>query len=145
MNPSIESPRPPIAPAPKKGPLAKSAGAALWLVGAVGLGFCWGIVETFLIRTVLASGAYFNRDIYSAVTGRVVFYGAVTVTLFLLTAFVIILWKRVRKRPVTIGAAAKRALVAVAAVAAFVNAALCFVYFWQGATNLTMSNPWKLL
>lgn len=137
MNASTEHPRPPAKSSGKKGLLAKSRAIGLWLAVAVALGFCWGIVETLIIRNVFASGAYFNRDISHAINGRVIFFGTVAVVLSILLTFAIRLWGRLRRRPVTLSAAGKRALVASAAVAAYVNVTLCLLYFWQEATDLT--------
>ena len=137
MTASTEHPRPSAKSAEKKGFLFQSRRIALWLAGAVALGFCWGIVETAIIRTVFASGAYFNRDIYHAINGRVIFFGTAAVVLSILLTFAIRLWGRLRRRPVTLSAAGKRALVASAAVAAYVNVTLCLLYFWREATDLT--------
>ncbi|HUU56125.1 MAG TPA: hypothetical protein VMW93_02170, partial [bacterium] len=131
MNASTEHPRPPAKSAEKKGFLFQSRRIALWLAGAVALGFCWGLAETLIVRNVFASGAYFNRDVFCTINGRVVFYGSAAVVLSILLTLAIRLWGRLRKRPVTLSAAGKRALVASAAVAAYVNVTLCLLYFWR--------------
>jgi len=144
MYASSERPRPPAKPAGEKGLLSKLARVALWLAAGIALGFCWGIVETLIIRCVFTSGAYFNRDVFYAINGRVIFYGIAAVVIATFFAFAIKLWGAIRKRPVTTAVAGKRALVATAAFAAYVNLTLCLLYFWQETTGMSRSELVKL-
>jgi arylsulfatase A-like enzyme len=143
MSGASDLPQPPAQSPGEKRLLSKIARVGLWLGGAVAVGFCWGIIETAIIRTVFTSGAYFNRDLCYAVNGRVVFYGIAAVVIATLLTFGIKLWGRIRKRPVPLGAAGKRSLIASAGVVAYVNLTLCLLYFWQEVVGWNKSEILK--
>lgn len=137
MSVANEPPRPPARPNPKIRLPVQIARVALRPGAAVALGFCWGVIETLIIRSVFTYGAYFSRDIFYAINGRVIFYGAVAVVLwaFLTPAFK--LWGRIIKKPLTLDAAAKRALVGAAVVAAYVNATILLLCIARVAAHFT--------
>lgn len=115
-----------------------------WPAAALATGILWGLLETAIIRVGFESGTYFNRDIFYAINGRVVFYGVVAVVISVLLAAFVKLAGRIIKKPITLRTAAKRALMGTAVVAAYANILLCLIYFWQEVTPLIGTKIWKL-
>lgn len=112
----------------------------LWLGGAAGVGFCWALAETLLIRHTFASGIYFSRSFLSALNGRFVFYGLVAVVLTSLFALAFNFWQRAKRRNAPSPSARGRALIATAAVAVWANLSFLFLYFLYKNTCLPTWN-----
>ena len=145
MNASGERPRCSAKPAGKERAPSKIAALATWVATAVAIGFGWGIVETLVVRVSFDSGPYLHRDLVHALKGVVIFYGAITVLLSAFLTAVIWLWKRIRRRSVTMRAAGRYALLFSAATGAYVNLAFAIFPYWRDKYELARHAPQLVL
>ncbi len=116
------------------------ARSVLWLAGAAGVGFCWALAETLLIRHTFASGIYFSRSFLSALNGRFVFYGFIAVALTLLFALGFSFYRRSKIRNEPPPSVRGRALAATAVVGVWANLSFLFLYIFYENTYLPTMN-----
>jgi arylsulfatase A-like enzyme len=96
--------------------LIKVADVAGWLAAAIGVGVYWSLAETLIHRRLFATGFYYNPSFASALNGRIILF-----------ALSIKLVRHLRRRG-SAPAAGPRAIVGVAAAAAWVNLDIVAMY-----------------
>ncbi|MEE9456618.1 MAG: sulfatase [bacterium] len=107
---------------------ARAGGLVGWLAAAVGVGFYWALAETLIHRGLFATGFYYNQSFADALNGRIIFYGLASCFLWVAFALGVKFFRRLRRRSLTPTAVGLRALVGLAAVAAWVNLDIVAMY-----------------
>jgi arylsulfatase A-like enzyme len=126
-------------------PLLSFARRAAWtIIGAVGVGFLWAAGETVVLHVVYASGAHFDRDLLSGLTGRFTFYALAA--LFLLLPLGLAFRFRPRRRPVAPPPSVlDAALAGTLALGAWSNLTLALLYAARTLLGLPFRKPLVLV
>jgi hypothetical protein len=102
-----------------------------WPAAAAAVGVFWGCVETVIVRTVFNSGTYFSRSLSSALNGRIIFYGLLSLTLWALIMLGALLGRRVFGPRVALAKVSGWTVALWAAAAAWVNLTIATSYLIQ--------------
>jgi len=125
--------------------LAKGARALRWPAAAFAVGVVWALAETLVIRTVFETGFYYSRSFISALNGRVVFYGLVSLAVWAIVTSGAILWRRVFGGSFSLAAISGRAIAFGAAAAAWFNLTIAGAYLVHAQFGVPLRNRLALI
>jgi arylsulfatase A-like enzyme len=125
--------------------IVKGARALRWPAAAVAVGVMWSLAETLIIRAVFNSGPYLSRSFTSALNGRIIFYGLLSVAAWALITLGGVLWRRISGRGPSRAALSRRAVAVWAAAMAWANLTLATAYLAHAYLGVSLRNRLSLI
>jgi hypothetical protein len=116
-----------------------------WPAAATAVGIIWGYAETLVVRNVFDSGIYFSRSFGSAISGRIIFYGLLSLTIWALITLGAVSWRRISGRQFALSKINGWATALWAAAAAWVNLTLAATYVVHTQLGLLPRNRLALI
>ncbi len=116
-----------------------------WPAAATAVGIIWGYAETLVVRNVFNSGIYFSRSFSSAISGRIVFYGLLSLTIWALITLGAVSWRRISNRQIALSSINGWTVALWAAAATWVNLTLAVTYVVHTQLGLLPRNRLALI